>query len=216
MSIVGLMVAKDEEDILPLNLKENAKWLDAIIAIDNGSNDSTLDILESYDIVKDCRTCDAEFNERYYVPLLLEIAYAKGYDTKDTFFVDLDADEIYDSKIADILNDLPGMVNTVSVDIQYMLGGKCYKEQNNWARIYRNNKDLFDFSHIKKLHNGKIPIPKKFRINCDSGVKVKHYQIRSYEQGMRKYFNYLKLDPDGKYQDSYEHIRELAESLQSQ
>ncbi len=206
MKIAALMTVRDEADILQATLDSAAIWIDEIYAIDNGSIDGSFDILNDHHVVKKAFRDLREFNESQFMVELLNMS--KGSDA--TWFVDLDADEHYDPKIRVSLENCPMEFNTVSVTIRYMVGNRCYREHQQWSRIYRNDPSQFAINHIRKLHGGKIPIPREFRKVYHSGIQVKHYQIRSYEQGMRKYENYMLLDPNLQYQESYDHLRQLA------
>lgn len=212
MKIYGLMTVKDEEDILPKMLDENSKWLDGIIAIDNGSTDNSYKILSNHSLVKYHEIDNHEFDDSFFIQKLLDIV--SNYNDID-WLVDIDADEIYDLRIRDVLESLPRMWNCISVDIQYMFNDVCYRENKKFTRIFRNRPVLFEFGHIKKLHAGKNPIPTKYRITHHSGIKVAHYQIRSYEQGIEKYNRYLELDPNRIYQKSYEHLKEVAKKYKN-
>ncbi len=211
MKVIGLLIVKNEEDILREMLQHAAYWLDGIIAIDNGSTDATGQILRDSLLVKRIIFDDEEFNESRMVPNLIAIAQELNPD----WLVDIDADEFFPVPIRHVLNVCHPEINVVTVNIKYMIQGATYHRNNKWSRIYRNKPNLFDFDVLMKLHHGKMPIRKEDRIILDSNLDVIHNQVRSYEQGMRKYNNYLKLDPVGMYQDSYEHIRTLANALRT-
>lgn len=210
LKVVALMTIKDEADILKSTLKSASAWVDEIYAIDNGSTDGSLEILQNASHLVRSVIVDAkEFDESYFISKLLDLAKDSAAD----WFVDLDADEHYDPSIRAILKNCPTSCNAVSVTIRYMIGRRCYREHREWVRIYRNDSSLFSFDHIRKLHGGKIPIAKSMRSVHHSHVDVRHYQIRSYEQGMKKYENYMKMDPKLKYQSSYDHLRDLAKMV---
>lgn len=209
MKIVALMIIKDESDIIASTLENASAWVDEIYAIDNGSTDGSLEILQASSLVKSVIVDTTEFDESYFIGRLLDLAK----DSNADWFVDLDADEHYDPAIRHVLENCLVSYNTVSVTIRYMVGHRCYREHREWVRIYRNDPSLFSINHVRKLHGGKIPIAKSMRSVHHSHVNVQHYQIRSYEQGMRKYENYMSLDPQLKYQSSYDHLRDLAKMI---
>lgn len=200
------MIVKNEADILRSTLDSASRWVNEIYAIDNGSTDGSLEIMQESSLVKSVVVDSSEFDESVFVVKLLDLAK----DCDADWFVDLDADEHYDPAIRGVLASCPASCNTVSVTIRYMVGCRCYREHHEWVRIYRNDPSLFSTDHVRKLHGGKIPIPKVIRSTCHSHIDVNHYQIRSYEQGMNKYENYVKLDPELKYQSSYDHLKKLA------
>lgn len=214
MKIVGLLIVKDEADILRQMLDHAAKWADAFIAIDNGSTDETSEILQAHPLVLRWERDLETFSEARMVPRLISMAEPIGAD----WFVDNDADEFFDPAIRETISNLPASVNTLTVNIDSYLPVRklwhLYNRKNFWARAYKNVPELFNFSEIRQLHGGKIPILRKDRDARYSALNVTHRPIRSYEQGMRKYENYKRIDTTG-IQSSYEHIREAAEALRT-
>lgn len=209
--IIGLMLVKNEADILPKTLDAFASWLDGLVVIDNGSKDGSLEILRNHPIVKKLAVDATEFDESYLMPKLIELAK----DLNADWYVECDADEVFDPAFRKVLEDAHPDYNTVTAHIRYMTDeNHFYRQNSNFCRAYRNKN--FDFSSIKKLHRGKIPIPTHKRNRLHSGLYIKHFHIRGYEQGMRKYFNYIALDPDNKYQHTYEDIRRVAEMWERQ
>lgn len=203
IKIIGLMIVKDEADILKDCLDSAAKWLDGVFVVDNGSVDDTRKIIAKHSIIMGVVDFNREFDESVIVPLLHSMVKNENID----WFVDLDADEFYSENARNIVTNCPNEFNVISVNIRYMLKNINYRSHLYWPRIYRNQK--FDYSELQKLHGGKIPILKSKRNIFKSDIDVFHYQIRSYEQGMRKFENYKRLDTN-KFQNSYEHIREIA------
>jgi hypothetical protein len=210
--IIGIMKVKDEEDILPVML-EQSKWLDGLVVLDNGSIDNTNKILQECPLVLDCIYDDSLFNEVVMSKKLLEIA--SKYNSE--WYAEVDADEIFDKEIYEVKNINLSEYNTIAYNIHYMVDGMCYKMYKNWMRIYRNlGSELIDnLDKVHSLHWGKNPIPKENRKIYYSNIPVYHYQIRSYEQGMRKYKRYIEeLDPELKYQpNGYEHLKIVAECI---
>lgn len=204
--IIGLLIVKDEADILRKMLKEASKWMYGIVALDNGSTDATKKILRKHPLVLKVITDKKEFNEARMVRKLHKAAAKYRAD----WYVDIDADEFFDPFLRSACwNAQKSKTNIITVDIHSYIGGRCYNIKYDWRRIYRNKKSLFDYSVLKKLHHGKIPIAPKDRRIKSSKLKVYHFSIRSYKQGLRKYNNYLKIDKD-KIQKSYEHIKKMA------
>jgi len=221
MKVVGLCQVRDEADILLETLERNSPLLDAIVAVDNDSGDGTYDILHNNPKVKVLVTDSMPLDNTYYVGLLLTLAENLNAD----WFVDFDADEIYENPkaIRDMLEDLPDKILCVGMNWQYCLGRneeEPIKEQRGFRRIYRNIGvyRLIELSRkLKKNHGGRCPIPKTLDNTCYTSYRVFHHQVRSYDQGMRKYWRYVEvIDPELIYQPGgYEHIREMAERLRT-
>lgn len=209
MKIVGLLLVKNEEDILQEMLDHASTWLDGVVAIDNGSSDSSYKILVSHPLVLRAEQDFSPFNEANFVPRLIKLAEPLKAD----WFVENDADEFFPKVFRDVIEAFRSF-NTVSLEIHTELNGRVYNVKKRWNRAFKNDPSLFDYSILKKLHGGKNPIPKDKRITLETDFKVKHLSIRSYEQGMRKYENYVSTDIDG-IQKSYEHIKQLAECLKT-
>lgn len=210
MKIIGLLIVKNEADILRECLDHAARWMDGIVAIDNGSTDASIDILEKHSIVVELESDNDPFDESRLVPKLIDMA--KGWNAD--WYIDNDADEFFPLETRSVLERVPAECNLLSVQIESHLDGRPYNLKRNWRRAYRNKPELFDYSILKQLHGGKVPIAKERQVICMSTLNVTHRSIRSYEQGMRKYENYKALDVDG-IQKSYEHIRQLAECLKT-
>ena len=209
MKIIGLLIVKNEGDILKESLDHMSKWMDGVVAICNGGQD-TVDILDNHPIIADWVCMRNPFDESLFVPKLIELAERFNAD----WYVDNDADEFFDPSLRQVLENIELSYNIASVDIHTELDGRTYDIKKGWRRCYRNNPDLFNYTVLKKLHGGKIPINKKNARILDTGCQVIHKSIRSYQQGMYKYNNYLKID-QGRIQESYEHIKQLAECLKT-
>jgi glycosyltransferase involved in cell wall biosynthesis len=200
------MVAKNEADILPRTL-DSLTWLDGLVVIDNGSTDGSLGIFRSHPLVSKLEVDPTEFDERYFVPKLVSLAS----EFNASWFIECDADEVFPAGFRAVIDNAPAEINVITANIRYMIGNKYYKERWGFGRAYRNSN--LDFTSLKPLHWSKIPIPIPLRRNLHSGLFLKHYYIRSYEHAMRKYHNYLHLDPKNKAR--YDHLPYLAEMFRT-
>lgn len=208
MLCIGLMIVKNEADILLRSLDSYAKWLDGIVALDNGSTDGSLEILGQHPIVKKLAVDAGEFNETRLVPKIIELAS----DIQADWYVESDADEIFNPDFRNVMQATPSPFNVIGARLLYMLDDTHYYRERPVYRIFR--KAQFSFGHIRKLHHGKIPIAPHLQRKVFCPFHIKHFQIRSYKQGMCKYNNYVQLDPTNKYQRGYEHLRVVAEMWQ--
>lgn len=204
--IFGLMLVKDEIDILPKTLAAYEKWIDGLVVLDNGSTDGTFELLKGHQLVKKIGVDTEEFDETRLVPKVVGMAE----EFKADWYVESDADEIFDPAFRSVIENAPEGTNVIAGRMLFMTDDKHYFRDKFWCRMYKNQPP-FSYTGIRKLHNGKIPVAHYKRSMLMSYHTIKHFQIRSFEQGMRKYENYKKLDPNNQFQEDYEQIRKIAE-----
>lgn len=213
--ILGLVTVKNEADIIKEMLDKNGRFMDFVV-LDNGSSDGTLDIVKTHRKVLKWGIDTSPYNENVLVKKLFQMADEYPHQ----WFFEIDADEIIEDSFIDFrLPDLP--VNCVTFKIHYCLpDGRIYKVYDYWQRLYRR-KSLTEALEkadqtIAKLHQGKMPLTREERVFFHSHIPIKHYQVRSFEQGMRKYNQYNALDPLKEFQPKgYEHIKKLAEAIKN-
>jgi len=93
MSVVGVMVVKNESDIIEASVRHNIKFMDGLIVVDNDSSDETADIIsklaaEGLHVL--LRTC-AEFRHRQSAIVSTALAEVLTYpDITHTFLLDAD------------------------------------------------------------------------------------------------------------------------------
>ena len=213
--ILGLLTVKNEVDIIQRMLDANGRFMDFVV-VDNGSTDGTYEIVKGHKSVLESIVDTTPYNEN----TLTKVLFAMADKYQAEWYFEIDADEIIDDSFADfILPALP--VNCVTSKIYYCLPDeRVYKTYNYWQRLYRNpglQKAVADAdTEIQKLHMGKMPIPRAERVFVHSQIPIRHYQVRSYEQGMKKYQQYLTLDSALSFQPKgYEHLKKLAESIKT-
>jgi glycosyltransferase involved in cell wall biosynthesis len=215
MLIIGLMMCKDEVDIIKRTLDENSKFVDGFVILDNGSTDGTLEIIKKHPSVLEVIEDNGEFDERRLLKIMFQ--FADKY--KADWYLEVDADEI----VCQLINGIKFMnldkYNCISFNIYYMLEEMCYKIYKHWGRFYRNIglEKMLDGCDkaVYKLHWGKNPIPKDERKYFHSEVVMYHYQMRSYEQVVRKYNRYIEIDKDAIQGKGYEQFKFFAHALKT-
>lgn len=213
--IIGLVIVKNEIDIIKTMLDKNGRFMDFII-IDNGSTDGSYEVIKAHPKVLKYEQDSRQYDENRLSKQLTSLS--DNY--KADWYFEINSDEIIDDHFAD-LNLSKIKSNTITFQIHYrLLDNRCYKIYNYWQRLYRNlGKDTLLSSCDKetsKLHKGRNLIARENRTFYHSNIPIHHYQVRSYEQGIRKYNNYLSLDTGLKYQPKgYEHIKGLANMLKT-
>ena len=208
-------MVKNEEDIIKEMLNKNGRFMDFVV-IDNGSTDDTYNIVKAHPKVLEHIQDNGVYDENRLIKQLLAMANKYNAD----WYFEIDADEIIDDSFSELnLDILDPKINCVTFKIHYRFpDGKCYKVYDYWQRLYKN----LGFSEqninteIKKLHMGRCPILRSQRVFYHSHIPIHHYQIRSYEQGMRKYNQYVSLDIEKKYQPrGYEHLKNMANAIKT-
>lgn len=141
MRIFGLMVARNEADIIGQTLLDALQWCDRISVLDNGSTDDTGHVLEglakSYPSRIDLAGClDAPFaDDLRAVPFRRLFPEAQAGD----WWCRLDADEMYPNDPKGFLSALPKMdcrVNAIHMFYEFT--------DLDWARWQAGNETISD------------------------------------------------------------------------
>jgi len=220
MKVIGLMHVRNEEDILAGALDAGAPLLDGIVALDNGSTDATRAILSANPRVLEVLADDGPFDDGRLTEKLVRAADKYHAD----WYCIFDADEFYEDPglVRERLGSLRPRFNVMRVNMRYCLEcdpHKCYKIHKDWLSFYRNlGLDLLlqGVKDIKALHTAKCAIPAAMRVEVSTKLNCLHFQCRTYEQTMRKYEQYLILDPRCEYQKvGYGHLLAAAQALKT-
>jgi glycosyltransferase involved in cell wall biosynthesis len=131
--VTGIMLVRDEEDILAVNLKHHLRVVDRIFVLDNGSEDSTPRILRRfarrYPQVR--WSVDAgEYLQSKMLTGLAQEAYADGAD----WVVSIDADEFWRTSSAEPLSTwlrgVPSDVGALSVEVVNFVQARWVHERS--------------------------------------------------------------------------------------
>jgi glycosyltransferase involved in cell wall biosynthesis len=97
MRFHGLMVVRDEEDIIPQTLQHILTWCDALYVYDSGSNDSTWEIVHEFS-KKDSRIVPFERHPTIFTDGLRGMVFNKYRDRFEPgdWILRVDADEFYE------------------------------------------------------------------------------------------------------------------------
>lgn len=229
MKIRGLLIVKNEIDILPVMLK-SCSFIDDIVAIDNGSEDGTFELLQNTPKVIKCVRDLTPFSEKYFANSFMDLIDNSDVD----WFVNLDADELYCDKFLEFksfLNGLDFNINTITRPDFYMF--PFNKDENNkplyndeifWRmrpllkRFYRNVPHLFnkEAEHLIGYHCGKIPIDYKHHnvFDLDWSWFARHYQFRTPEQSKKKYEQYVNGDKE--HSKAYDYMKIIIHALETE
>ncbi|WP_394650849.1 glycosyltransferase family 2 protein [uncultured Acinetobacter sp.] len=142
MKIIGLMVVKNEDDIVGYCLDDAVKWADKIIIMNNGSTDKTESIILNKkfkypDKIIYWGRYDGNFREGLRGLLYL--------DNKEIFevgdwIIRLDSDEFYIDDPRDFLAKLPEQVNFVrNASFQYYYTQEDYIQERSNSEFHNQN-----------------------------------------------------------------------------
>lgn len=202
----GVTMVKDSEDIIYHTLIHMAEeGLDGIIVANNMSTDNTLkEIKKAQSVLKDspCKIIIVQDNEvGYYqsrkMTALARLASEQGAD----WVIPFDDDELWfaGDTIKNFLNSLPDHINVVNADL-FDHYGSALDEQGAipfqnicWRKAERLGLPKVAFrwhnDAIIGQGNHSVSIPKA---KATTGLQVRHFPYRSWEQFKRKALNGLK------------------------
>ena len=203
MKIIGLMLIKDEDDILEDVIEYHmAQGLDGLLVCDNGSTDGTMEILKHYygTAVLEVYTYDKFFQDRITTQLA-HIAYTKfGAD----WVIPIDADEFSTCLSSLKLRDLLSLINSRSC-LNIGIPRRFY-----WPTVYDNvSLPAYErFRYWRYQYNPKAIIKCTDTMNFESGchvanngferslldrdnhhLVVRHFQYRSFQQTKKRLLN---------------------------
>ena len=167
MKVVALLPFKNEEWCLPSYLHNTLKVVDEIIAIDDGSTDNSVKILEDagakvYSSEK-LRNFNSGWSEGSIRAELLKL----GREAGGTHFVCLDADESFTSPLVPAIDQVLGHLNPgQKIAMQWLALWKSYTHYRNDATVWSNNwKEFIVMDHPdltynseQHMHLGRTPV----------------------------------------------------------
>lgn len=200
MSVAGIMMVRDEADIIERSIEHARSQVDWLIVCDNRSTDGTREILEASDAVS-----ELEFDEEigYYqsekMTRLAQLALAEGH----SWVVPMDADELWSVEggvmsVADLLRPMGPDVQIVTANLyDYLppcagLGGRHPFDAITRRRTVpgalpkvaaRLHEDLvIEMGNHSANYGGSrtLKVP---------GLMIRHFTWRSPEQYLRKIVN---------------------------
>lgn len=172
--IVGLLMCRNEADILDMVLTHNrAQGIDEILAIDNGSTDGTVEILENHGAVV-MHDPELAYNQEARMGMLANSSRALSAD----WLVPFDADECWSGTNGRTLAEV---MSTTTADI---LAADCYRV---WPGDLREPNPqpwpcvAFRPMSGARLAKGNHNVSRPGR--CDHGELIIHeYQYRDFSQ----------------------------------
>ncbi len=219
MKLYGMMLVKDEADILRECIEDALRWVDGLFIIDNGSTDGSWEIMQSMksDQVVPWKQIFTPFRRSMRAEIFAE--FRQVSKNGDWWFI-ADADEFYVDNPKEFLANVPENYHVVfkkSIDYhlteedvkEYMFTGDFSKDKEHirylepicWTEIrffrYREKME-WDIKDEKPKHMGLwYPEP----------IIVQHYQYRSPQQIQHRLDirNKIPRDKEGR---PFRHIKE--------
>ena len=197
MVTAGILFVRNEEDVLFEVLKYSVEQFDFILAIENESTDSTKDILTDYNI-----DFVVNSSEKYqFSKVMTELAHWAGSKGAD-WIVPFDADEFWyapEGTVSSWLSAQTGFACTTMV-YDYFVTDQDVDSESFVERMCWRTKDpvplkdiacRYDSSMV--ITNGSHMVNYDFQADFFTGLSVKHYPIRSFEQFEAKTIRGKKL-----------------------
>lgn len=208
-----LVPIRNGEDYLPLFLEQAAHYAGMVIALDDGSTDTTRAMLSASPVVTHLLTrpvrptfagWDDLGNRNALLQKLTELEY-RGW------VLFLDADELLDARDA---QQLCRMISSGSLDPQAAYGLRVYRMVHDLEHFYKEPFTayrLFHFSPGFGIEGGRLhfyPIPRELPRERwrATNLRVKHRSSLTPQLRQQRFAKYLEADPDNQFQPSYHNL----------
>jgi hypothetical protein len=211
MRVFSISVVKNEEDVIAYNLLEALKWSEAIFVLDNGSEDSTWEIVRDlaakHPRIVAWKSWDVPFRDGLRADVYEQ--FKKWAAPGDWWCMRLDADEFYLVDPRVVLSKVPDTHHVVCKDgIEYQLTFEDLDEHRfighfpedlpkvryyhpmTWAEVrFFRHRDRLTWDPV-------LPFPKHIGLTWGERIPMKHYQYRSPMQMKKRISTRLKAMAD--------------------
>jgi hypothetical protein len=205
---LSMLVRNESKKFIREMLSHASKYIDNAVILDDASDDDTVEICK--EMLKDIPLTIVSNKEHGFNN---EIALRKQLwqmtiDSNPDWILCLDADEIFEDKIIDIIK---GLIDQPNIDhysfrLYDMWDNNHYRDDGYWQshnyyRIFllRYQPNYNYLWNEIPLHCGRLPQNLYDLNGCICYVKLKHFGWSTEELRKEKYSRYLGLDPEGKY-----------------
>ena len=195
MKVIALLPFKNEEWCLPSYLHNTTKIVDEIIAIDDGSIDNSVKILEDAGAKVYSSEKLIKFNSGWSEGSIRAELLKLGREAGGTHFVCLDADETFTNPLVENFQELlPQLQPGEKMSLQWLALWKSYSSYRHDATVWSNNwKDFvvcddpsLSYNHNQHMHVGRTPASVSDvnneswrRLENEHGA-VMHFQFSAY------------------------------------
>lgn len=205
---LAMLVRNESKKFLERVLTHTAKYVDNAVILDDASEDNSVEICKK---VFENIPLTVVQNKKHGFSneiLLRKQLWQITADTNPDWILFLDADEIFEDRICDVIRTL---INEPNFDyyafrLYDMWDENHYREDLYWGahKYYRPFLIRYqpNFNYIweeKPLHCGRIPQNIFSLSGCICHVRLRHFGWSTNELRQCKYIRYLKADPEGKY-----------------
>jgi glycosyltransferase involved in cell wall biosynthesis len=208
MTLLVLLQARNEQRFLPGWLANVADIVDGIVALDDGSDDATAEILSAHPKVIELirKPYTGQWDERGNHMALIKAGRRHGA----SWFLCIDADERvelpFGPKVADLI--VREDVDAYSLRLRELWGDRRhYRTDGIWGskaryRLFRNNPEHRKFDP-RLLHRSWMPLEilaSLERAGRHSGLNLYHLGMLSPEDRAARHARYKRLDPESRFQ----------------
>nr|WP_318716883.1 glycosyltransferase family 2 protein [uncultured Treponema sp.] len=215
MKIFGIMLVKNEVDIVGHTLKEAQKWCDKIFILDNGSTDGTWELVNSMknDVVIPWKQYFGDYHNGLRADVFNEFKHLS--EPGDWWCYKLDADEFYIDNPRDFLSKIPKKYHWVGKkSLDYFVMKEDIEEYNFTGNFEEDKKYLKyivspcwsegRFFRYRKgltwINKWQSHYPEHVGVLSPELIYVRHYRQRSPQQAeaRNKIRKSTKVYKDGK------------------
>jgi glycosyltransferase involved in cell wall biosynthesis len=197
MKIFGMMIAKNEADIIAHTLKAAAQWCDTIFVLDNGSDDGTWEIVKNLAKVEPRIVPHAQSLAPYSEQMRTQLFNAYfGYAKFGDWWCKLDADEIYVESPRDFLARVTSHEVVWAIHLQYAFTDIDLERYNSNPELYgsavppteryryylANASEARFFRHRRRLQWQAGAWPRHLGRVYPKRILLRHFQYRSPDQ----------------------------------
>ena len=195
MKVIALLPFRNEEWCLPSYLHNTTKIVDEIIAIDDGSIDNSVKILEDAGAKVYSSEKLIKFNSGWSEGSIRAELLKLGREAGGTHFVCLDADETFTNPLVENFQELlPQLQPGEKMSLQWLALWKSYSSYRHDTTVWSNNwKDFvvcddpsLSYNHNQHMHVGRTPASVSDvnneswrRLENEHGA-VMHFQFSAY------------------------------------
>jgi len=216
--LVALLQARNEQRFLPGWLENVAPAIDGIIALDDGSEDGTAELLSAHpktlELIRN--PAGQAWNERANQMALIKAGRRHGAD----WLLCIDADERLEQRFAADVPNLLDEAERKGIEAYALRYRELwndrhhYRQDGIWGRKIRHHLFRNDVRHTKfdprPLHRHWMPLDIVTRLPT-VGANLPHnlYHLRMIrpEDRQARYERYISLDPESRYQpEGYDYL----------